>query len=658
MNRTIQQPLLLAALLLAGAQAPLQAAPDTSFTTRPSGQPVRRTQPVWWFGGAVAGNLNFYGGTTQQLNDGFMTPAPFHKGFGAGLYLAPLVEYRPGKVWGGILQVGYDDRRADFFDVTCPCGETATLSAKPSYISIEPSLRIAPFAGDFYLFLGPRVGFRWSAFGEDKTFVYTQDGANASTTKAEFDNTRTPVYSGQLGMGYDIKLAPSNARTQVHLAPFASFQPYFGQDPRTVENWAVSTLRIGAALKFGRGKIIPNADVDVRFSVRAPKTLAARRRVRETFPLRNYVFFDGSSTEIPARYVVLNKKEAAAFKEEDLQQVEPKSMKGRSDRQMAVYHNLLNTLGDRMRRSPGTTITLSGASEQGPEHGKARAEAVKTYLVEVYAIDGARIRTEGRDKPRIPSEPVGATRELDLLREGDRRVDIISDSPEMLVQVGGGPHTLLKPVQIVAIVPAPVDSVIFNNVGARAALTSWSLELTDDEGKVTRHGPYTRDREAIPGNTILGERPRGHYKVVMLGETKKGGWERQEAEMDLSRSGSGIREAVRFSILFDFGQPVTVASYSKFLTEMVVPYIPDGSVVIIRGHSDIVGPDDYNENLSRERAEGTQSVLQRALAAEDKNGVTFDTQWFGENLEQAPFDNALPEERFYNRTVIIDILPN
>jgi hypothetical protein len=37
--------------------------------------------------------------------------------------------------------------------------------------------------------------------------------------------------------------------------------------------------------------------------------------------------------------------------------------------------------------------------------------------------------------------------------------------------------------------------------------------------------------------------------------------------------------------------------------------------------------------------------------------VKFDTYGFGEDVRRAPFDNRLPEERFYNRTVIIDILP-
>ena len=57
------------------------------------------------------------------------------------------------------------------------------------------------------------------------------------------------------------------------------------------------------------------------------------------------------------------------------------------------------------------------------------ADNIKSYLVKTYGIDGARITTEGRDKPMIPSEHPGGTKELDLLRQGDRRVDITSNSP-------------------------------------------------------------------------------------------------------------------------------------------------------------------------------------------------------------------------------------
>jgi outer membrane protein OmpA-like peptidoglycan-associated protein len=373
------------------------------------------------------------------------------------------------------------------------------------------------------------------------------------------------------------------------------------------------------------------------------------------------VFFEAGSTKIPNRYVALTKDHAASFKEEQLQEVQPINMTGRSLRQMTVYYNILNILGDRMKRSPGTAISLSGASpERGPEYSKARAETIKRYLVDVFGIKGSRITTEGREKPRIPSEVPGGTKELALLRAGDRRVDIESNSPEMLIEVGGAPHPYwLKPVQIVTEVEDPLDSyVIFYVVGAKEVLASWSLEITDDQGKGHRYGPSTRDQENISGNTILGDRSQGDYKVVMLGETKSGKFVRKESSVHLIRRDEPIKEAVRFSVLFDFDQSKTIASYEKFLTDIVTPLIPDSGVVIIHGHTDIIGEEEYNENLSNERAQDARNIIERAISSSGRRGITFETFGFGENLQYAPFDNYFPEERFYNRTVIIDIVPD
>ena len=398
---------------------------------------------------------------------------------------------------------------------------------------------------------------------------------------------------------------------------------------------------------------------EVQFSVRAPKAVPVQHRVRETFPLCNYVFFEAGSTKIPDRYITLTKGQAASFKEEQLQEVQPKSRALRSLRQMTVYYNILNILGDRMKRSPRTIISLSGASEKDPEFGKARAETIKKYLVEIFGIDGSRIITEGRDKPRIPSESPGGTKELTLLRAGDRRVDIESTSPELMMQVGGGPHYMMKPVQIVTEVEDPLDShVIFYVVGAKEVLKSWSLEITDDQGNVQRFGPSTRDQESISGNTILGDRSQGDYKFVMLGETKGGESIRKESAIHLIRRDEPKKESVRFSILFDFDKSKTIASYEQFLIEVVTPLIPDSGVVIIHGHTDIIGEEEFNDSLSSQRVQDARTILERAIANSGKKGITFETFACGENLQFAPFDNYFPEERFYNRTVIIDIVPN
>lgn len=630
-------------------------------------QEIRRTDPTWWFGAAAAANLNFYGGTTQMLNSGLSVPTAFHKGFGAGIYLAPVLEYRPNSMWGGILQLGYDDRRAAFFDVPCPCGENSSLTATVSYISFEPSLRFSPFSDDFYIFGGPRIGYNFAfSSGDEKSFTFTREGQ--SVTQAQFSDMNTFVFSGQIGLGLDLALTTKNAETQYELSPFISFQPYFGQDPRSVETWAMSTVRVGIAIKFGSGDVIPRVaaapirevvERDVQFSLRVPKAVPVKRRVRETFPLRNYVFFDERSTEIPIRYELLTKGQAATFKEEQLQEVQPKSNKGRSLRQMTVYYNILNIVGDRMKRSPSVSVNLSGSSEQGPEHGKKRAETIKRYLVTVFGIDSTRISTEGRDKPKIPSTSEKGLKEIDLLTAGDQRVDIESSSPEMIVQVGGPAHYMIKPVQIVAVVDDPLDSqLLINVVGATDVLASWSLEIKDESGKIQRFGPSTQDHENISGNSLLGDRSKGTYKITLLGQTKGGMFVRKDTTIQLIRRIEPVNDVVRYRILFDFDKSETIASYETFLTEVVAPLIPDGGVVIIHGYTDIIGEEEYNQELSVERVADARGIIERAIAKLGKTGITFETFGFGEDLNNSQFENYFPEQRFYNRSVIIDIVPD
>ena len=117
------------------------------------------------------------------------------------------------------------------------------------------------------------------------------------------------------------------------------------------------------------------------------------------------------------------------------------------------------------------------------------------------------------------------------------------------------------------------------------------------------------------------------------------------------------QEGLRYSILFDFDKSKSIASYENFLKDAVTPLISDNSSVIIHGHTDIIGEEKYNHNLSHERTMGAQQIIERALSAAGKTGVKFTSTGFGEDTGHAPFENNLPEERFYNRTVIIDILP-
>ncbi|MEJ8757218.1 OmpA family protein [Pontibacter sp. H259] len=642
----------LSTIIFTGIQAPAQAQ-DASFK-----------KPSWWFGAAAGANFNFYNGSTHKLNSQLTPPVTFHEGDGIGLFAAPLIEYRrPESRWGLMLQTGYDSRKGEFDQQTTACDCPADLKTKLSYITVEPSLRFAPFkSSGFYLMGGPRL-----AFNVKKEFTYDQgvnpaypDQEKNPAVKGDLSDVKERLLSMQVGAGYDIPLASQNNRTQVILSPFVTYQPYVGQSPRSIETMTVNTLRVGAALKFGRGK--PNETIatnDVIFSVNSPTNITADRRVRETFPLRNYVFFNQGSTAIPDRYVLLEKNQVKDFKEDQLEVFTPKTLAGRSDREMTVYYNVLNILGDRLGKNPSATITLVGSSENGPQEGKVMAETIKSYLVNTFGIQASRIAVEGRNKPKLPSEQPGGTKELELLREGDRRVSIESNAPALLMEFQSGPEAALKPVTIAAIQEAPLDSyVTFTAAGSDKAYTSWSMNITDDKGIVQNFGPYMQESVSIPGKTILGTRPKGTYLVTMLGTKEDGAIEKKDATVDMVLwTPAKDEEGQRYSVLYEFNDSKAITTYEKYLTEIVTPKIPKGGKVIIHGYTDIIGDDTNNKNLSLARANDVKRIIENSLGKAGRKDVTFEVHGFGEDQNLAPFENKFPEERFYNRTVIIDIIP-
>lgn len=663
--------LILSTFIFSGTLIPLQA------------QEANYSRPTWMFGVATGANFNYYRGSTQELNSDLSVPTTFHNGTGTGLYLAPLIEYRPtDSRWGLMLQTGYDNRKGFFDAVVTPCNCIADLSANISYLTVEPSLRFAPFNGNFYLYGGPRLAYNLA-----KSFTY-QQGTNPSypnqianpDVNSDFSSMRKTIVSMQIAAGYDIQLSSPAHRTQFVISPFLSFQPYFGQNPRWIETWNLTTLRIGAAFKFGRGHsdAIPAPaavviaekeatptmaviiDKEILFAANAPKNIPTERRVRETFPLRNYVFFDLGSTEIPDRYVLLKKDQVKDFKEDQLEVFTPKKISGRSYRQMTVYYNVINILGDRMQKNPASTIKLVGSSEKGPKDGREMAESVKHYLVEVFEINATRISIDGRTKPKIPSEQVGGTEELTLLREGDRRVSIESDSPDLLMEFQSGPNAPLKPVVFSAVQEAPIDSYVsFNVTGGIESLSSWRLEISDEKGVVQKFGPYTDVSKSIPGKSILGTRPEGDYTVTMIAETKSGKIIKKESTIHIALWTPPVNEEImRYSIIYEFNQSKAIKIYDKYLTSIVVPKIPIGGSVIIHGYTDIIGDEAHNKKLSLDRAFDVKMIIEKELAKQGRSDVKFEVYGFGEDLALVPFDNKYPEQRFYNRTVLIDIYPN
>ena len=78
---------------------------------------------------------------------------------------------------------------------------------------------------------------------------------------------------------------------------------------------------------------------------------------------------------------------------------------------------------------------------------------------------------------------------------------------------------------------------------------------------------------------------------------------------------------------------------------------PDTNILVV-GHTDSVGADDYNMTLSKNRAYAVSNYLTK----QGVNDARLTTNWFGET--QPIHDNSTAEGRAKNRRVNIAILPN
>ncbi len=633
----------------------------------------------WYFGLAGAANLNFYEGTTHRLTDDLLLPATFHDGFGLKPYASALLEYRFNEKWGINFHLGYDGRGGVFDAVMAPCNLESELETNLGYLVIEPSLRFAPFRSGLHLFAGPRFSTNLqNEFIYKREMQSTQPG-DYLEVEDEWSELNESFISFQIGAGYDIMLSSPENQIKYVLTPFISFHPYFGQVPRNIETWSITTIRAGIALKVGRGSKVELPEIvdeqpivevveepeepvitepPVSFSAVAPLSEASVIS-NEVYPLRNYIFFDAASTSIPGRYNLISQAEALRFREDGMKSLSGVNRNDHTRNQIVVYYNILNILGDRMRNNTNTTITLNGSSAgQGQNVGKQQAEAVKDYLVSVFNIEPNRITTTGSDWPQTRSYRHDQQPNADMRLDSDRRVEILTSSAELLMVEEATMSGILKPVLFSwDDTDYTKDHIVFSLTNAERYMEEWHVTLIGPDGDQLEFGPYRSGSERVPGADVIEKAGAGRYAVQMSGVSKEGLELTRESTITIRPELLLEHNVMHFSILFDINMFDIPFLYERYLQDNIAPFIPENANVIVHGHTDVLGDPVHNHALSLQRANKAKDLIESALASLGITGTSFEVYGFGEMNKEAPYPNRFPEQRFHNRTVVIDIVP-
>ncbi len=370
-------------------------------------------------------------------------------------------------------------------------------------------------------------------------------------------------------------------------------------------------------------------------------------RSRSAYPILNYIFFGEGSSSLPDRFVkYATNADALAF------------FKGADERHdiklLDLYKETLNILGARMLKSPKSTITLTGCtSNSGVEANridlaKARAETVKKYLTEIWKVEPTHIRTLARLLPERPSPT-----NIEQGAEENRRVEIEVSDPAVL-----DPVTVLKTERLatppnIRIIPRIVADTTVLSI--HTAISGGGKELLSSESGAKA----TSDRKVWRlDEEVLEQLSDSLYLTLDVRDAAGSDVHAHRGiPLSITHVTTEKKEGLsRFSlILFGFDEAGLGSKNQRVLGRIVhVMSALNPNQVSVVGYTDEMGDPQHNEVLSRERAEAAAGEIGQMMARL-KLPPLESILTEGRGSREVLYDNALPEGRFFSRTVNVTI---
>jgi outer membrane protein OmpA-like peptidoglycan-associated protein len=365
----------------------------------------------------------------------------------------------------------------------------------------------------------------------------------------------------------------------------------------------------------------------------------------DSSPLLNYVFFETGQSEIPSRYATFSSQtETKTFDESRLKDT------------MEKYTHVLNIIGGRLRAHPEARIKIVGCnSNRGDEYNRkdlsrSRAESVRAYLKYIWGIESTRMDLEARNRPVVASAS-----SVDEGRAENQRVEIYSESPLLLDTIKSTYVEKISNAQEVQVLP---------QIQSGYDLARWTVALIGDGTLI--------DSTAGQGELM----PAYQFNLKAIGLGKIGGFENLGARIEVQDKRGQIYKThastpVRFIkreervakkegykvmekyalILFDFNR-ADIKDRNRAVLDRIVARIKEVPTarVTIEGHTDTIGKEAYNIDLSKRRAKAAYDMILTGGGINTEN-IAYE----GAGPHNPLFDNQLPEGRALNRTVTVTL---
>lgn len=384
-------------------------------------------------------------------------------------------------------------------------------------------------------------------------------------------------------------------------------------------------------------------------------------RTRNADPILNYIFFDAGSTTFPTRYVTYPTAETAE-----------REFQGSSERHdiklMDLYRETLNILGDRMRKFPKSRITLIGSTDNSDDKdatnansdatllalARKRAETVKKYLVDIWKIDPARLKVEATLLPAKPSpssteDGRAENRRVEFHAEGSDSAAFRITAPVTVTNI----EHLATPDRIDLIPSVTTQAGILRS---HATIGAEGIVLENFGSDSTNSG---EEKEWAPTEETL-KKLRDSLEIDYDVSDSAGNNAHAHSSIPLNivRVASNRPERIeRFSlILFGFDESQLGSGNDRSIRSAaeMIPNVPVKRV-LIQGYTDEMGDPAHNDALSESRADNVRTRLEGLLRTEGVEPSVLDIHSQGRGSRDLPYDNHLPEGRFFSRTVNITI---
>ncbi|MGE5478956.1 MAG: OmpA family protein [Chloroflexota bacterium] len=367
----------------------------------------------------------------------------------------------------------------------------------------------------------------------------------------------------------------------------------------------------------------------------------------DLYPLLNYVFFDAGSSTIPKRYNLFkDPSQTAMFTDTTI-----------AGGTLNKYYHLLNIYGFRLTRFPASKIEIVGTNDgTTPEEKRAglskeRAENIYNYFKNIWKIDESRMKLTFRDKPAVVSNLKDS---LGIVE--NRRVEILCDDWNVMQPVfDKDPKTFPQPDQMTFKLTNGIEDAIIDKrrVEIKHGTDNWIT--LDNIG--TRDGSITWDWTNADAIYPKDELP---YTAQLIVTTKSGAECRSDIiSIPVMQVSTAQKKVIVGSdstlenyslILFPFDRSDAGEINERIMREYVYERSKPTSAIWVTGHTDVVGLYDHNKKLSERRATTVENGIKRQTGG--KVGF-INVRGVGE--DEPLYDNALPEGRFYNRTVNVII---